>query len=54
MAVARDNTVWFANYNIYSNPNWRQSPVTLTRVSFSNGQAYGINSSGNIFYAGSI
>jgi len=54
MAIASDNTVWFANHLIYSRPNWRKSPGSLTRVSYSNGQAYGVNANANIFYAGSV
>ena len=50
MGVNSSTNIYYANQNIKTSPNWTQIPGGLSNVSYSNGQAYGVNSVGNIFY----
>jgi uncharacterized membrane protein YgcG len=50
MGVNSAGQIFYANQNIYSNPNWTQLQGELTNLSYSNGQVYGVNSAGNIYY----
>jgi hypothetical protein len=50
-SVGTNNTIWCADQNIDTNPNWFQLPGALTHVSLSNGRLYGVNAAGNIWYA---
>jgi len=42
--------IYYADTNINSAPNWTQLSGALTCVSVGNGQLYGVNSSGTIYY----
>ena len=48
-----NQTIWCADQNVDSIPNWVQIPGALTHVSVSNGRLYGVNAAGNIWFADS-
>ena len=51
MGIGSDQSIWYADNNIYASPNWRRIGGSLTYVSVSNGQAYGCNVNDSIYYA---
>ena len=51
MGIGSDTSIWYADKNIYSTPNWTRIGGSLTNVAYSNGKAYGCNSNDDIYYA---
>ena len=52
MGVAGDDTIWYADQNITTNPNWTQVRGGLVDLSLNtDGSVYGVNRSGNIYYS---
>ena len=54
MGIGSNQSIWYANQNLFSSPNWTQIGGSLTNVSYSNGQAYGCNQNGIIYYASNV
>jgi hypothetical protein len=50
MGLNSAGSVFYANKDITTKPNWTQIPGELVNISYSNKQAFGINSAGAIFY----
>ena len=48
--VGTDNSIWCADQNVDTSPNWFRVPGGLTHVSVSNGRLYGV-ANGTIYYA---
>ena len=50
MGVNSNMDILYANQNIKTTPNWTGVPGKLKNISYSNGQAYGVNDQNQIFY----
>jgi len=50
MGVNSAGSIFYANKDITTKPNWTQIPGELVNISYSNNQVFGINSAGAIFF----
>jgi hypothetical protein len=50
MGVNSAGSVFYANKDITTKPNWTQIPGELVHISYSNNQVFGLNSAGAVFY----
>lgn len=50
MGINSAGSVYYANKDITTKPNWTQIPGELVNISYSNNQVFGLNSAGAVFY----